>query len=360
MLVAAVGVAVSRHAELSAAAALLEHVRTPWLVTAVVAEAASMACLAALERGLLRAAGHLLPIGFVAAVTLGANAVAGALPGGAAFATVWTVRKLRDRRVEPLLGGAVLVVSGGLSFAALVFILVGGVLVAGSGGPGAQARPVVLTFLAAALVLVVLAGFTQRLPPIRRVLRHAWHEAVLRWSVARSTDEALGALREVVHSSPAKGGLWVRAYLLALGNWVCDCACLVCCMAAFGIHPPWRQLAVVYAVTQLAGALRLTPGGLGIVEGSLGTLLVWSGLPVAQAIAVTLLYRAISYWLLQPVGWSCWLRLSWGRGHRRSMTPPRAASTPPGPQRSQRSCCGLAFGPRAVQAFHRVGVMTGR
>lgn len=44
----------------------------------------------------------------------------------------------------------------------------------------------------------------------------------------------------------------------------------------------------------------------GVFEASLSALLIAFGLQPEQAIAATLLYRIISYWALQPIGWASW------------------------------------------------------
>jgi uncharacterized protein (TIRG00374 family) len=62
-------------------------------------------------------------------------------------------------------------------------------------------------------------------------------------------------------------------------------------------------------------SLRLTPGSLGITEASLTGLLVLYGLPADQALAATLLYRIVSYWAMQPIGWASWLGVTL-RGRR--------------------------------------------
>jgi uncharacterized membrane protein YbhN (UPF0104 family) len=47
-----------------------------------------------------------------------------------------------------------------------------------------------------------------------------------------------------------------------------------------------------------------------VVEAGLSALLVACGLEPAQAIAATLLYRTVSYWALQPIGWSAWIAVT--------------------------------------------------
>ncbi|MEU3827995.1 YbhN family protein [Streptomyces sp. NPDC029080] len=95
-------------------------------------------------------------------------------------------------------------------------------------------------------------------------------------------------------------------------SWGCDAACLLACAWGPGIGVPWRGILVAYTLTRMAGSLRVTPGGLGVVEASLTALLVLDGPRTDQAIALTLLYRIAICWALQPVGWACRLGLAFG------------------------------------------------
>ena len=51
--------------------------------------------------------------------------------------------------------------------------------------------------------------------------------------------------------------------------------------------------AIAYALAQVLATVPITPGGLGVVEGSLTALLVAYGLPTNVALASVLLYRAV-------------------------------------------------------------------
>ena len=57
-------------------------------------------------------------------------------------------------------------------------------------------------------------------------------------------------------------------------------------------RPSWRR----------RGPSPFTPGGLGFVEAGLVGTLTLAGVPGAAALAATLLYRLVSYWLPIPVG----------------------------------------------------------
>ena len=66
---------------------------------------------------------------------------------------------------------------------------------------------------------------------------------------------------------------------------------------------PWTGLLLAYGAGQLAATLPITPGGLGVVEGSITVALVaFGGAETSTAYAV-LLYRIISFWFILVLGW---------------------------------------------------------
>jgi glycosyltransferase 2 family protein len=80
---------------------------------------------------------------------------------------------------------------------------------------------------------------------------------------------------------------------------------------------PGPQLALgdavgMYAVAVLAGAFSLLPGGLGSTEAVLTALLATRGLPLAQAILITLVCRLVTLWLAVGLGWAA----VWALRHR--------------------------------------------
>ena len=86
-------------------------------------------------------------------------------------------------------------------------------------------------------------------------------------------------------------------------NWLCDCLCLLACTEALGVPVPWRGILVIYGLTQVAASLPITPGGIGVVEGSMTALLIAYGVhPTSGRGRGPLLYRIISFWGLAPIG----------------------------------------------------------
>ena len=85
---------------------------------------------------------------------------------------------------------------------------------------------------------------------------------------------------------------------------------------ATGGTVPWHDLLLVYGSGIVAQSLNITPGGLGVTEGSLSLALVATGLPASQALAAVLLYRLASFWLVALAGWLILFRLRRPRARR--------------------------------------------
>ena len=134
-----------------------------------------------------------------------------------------------------------------------------------------------------------------------------------------------GWLDQVGAISPRRSD-WAWAGTMAMSNWVADLGCLTFSFFAVGAGVPWRGLLLAYGAGQLATILPFTPGGLGVVEGSLTVALVTFGGGQASTVAAVLLYRLISFWLLLPVGWGAWTAmLVAGRRNRTVIPAPEVA-----------------------------------
>jgi hypothetical protein len=90
-----------------------------------------------------------------------------------------------------------------------------------------------------------------------------------------------------------------------------DCACFAFSFLAIGAGIPWKGLLLSYGAGQLAANLPITPGGLGVVEGSITIALVAFGGNRVSTVEAVLIYRILSFWLELVVGWAAagWLAL---------------------------------------------------
>jgi uncharacterized protein (TIRG00374 family) len=304
-----IALAVGRRHELGQAVHLLSHLRVGALVVALAFEVASLVAFARLQRWLLRAGGVDVGLGTMVEITVAGNALAMSLPGGAAWSAAWAYGQLRRRGADRVLAGWVVLVAGALASFVLFLLLVVGSLVAGNVGPAKSFRPVgvalaMIPFAAAAAVLLyrrfpVLGGAATRLR--RLVASLPFGSKVL--AFAENTIERVQTVRP-------SGAAWTEAFALAALNWIETCACLVACIWAVHGHVPWHGILVAYTLAQVAASIPVTPGGLGVVEGSLTALLVAYGMPETTALAAVLLFRAVSFWGLVPIGWSLWAWLS--------------------------------------------------
>ncbi|WP_326795969.1 YbhN family protein [Streptomyces sp. NBC_01808] len=295
--------AVSQRGELRRALELLTHVSPAKALVALGCQAACLACLAGLQQWLLAVGGVRVPLAAMGRMVLAANAMAGALPGGAAFGAAWLYREFRRRGADRALTAGVLAASGVLSALALVAVIVLGVLLAGTRGPG-----MALLWTLAILALLAVAGLiVLRSPAVRKAIIRRWERIAARHENLGSAGRATRDL--IAHARTARPGLrpWLTPAGLALLNWLLDAACLLASLWALGLPVPWSGLLLAFALVQIPVSARITPGGLGIAEASLTGLLVVYGLNPGQAFAATLLYRIFSYWLLEPIGWGCWL-----------------------------------------------------
>ncbi|MFJ4320380.1 YbhN family protein [Streptomyces lavendulae] len=314
-MVAAIVFALSRRAEITEAYRLITAVRPARLPLPVACEALSVVCFAAVPRWLLRAGGVPMSLGRMTCTSVAGNAMAGLLPGGAAISAAWLVHNMSRRGAGQVLAAAVLVVSGVASAASLLLMLALGTLAAGPSGPGTAVRPVLLYGLLPALAAAaVLLGLSQ-VTGVRRSLRRLWARTGGRsgrlWQVGADLTDLVGRARRV----QPRVLPWLQPFVFALLNWTFDLACLTACIWSLGFAVPWQGLLLAYSLTQIANSLRLTPGSLGIAEATMSALLVASGMPPGEAIAATFLYRIISFWILQPVGWACCAVLTFEEAH---------------------------------------------
>jgi hypothetical protein len=96
--------------------------------------------------------------------------------------------------------------------------------------------------------------------------------------------------------------LLARAVGWATANWLLDAASLWVFVAAFGHVISPVDLLTAYGLANILAAVPITPGGLGVVEFVLVSLLAGFGLTDGQALSAVLAYRAVNFWLPIPFG----------------------------------------------------------
>jgi uncharacterized protein (TIRG00374 family) len=291
-------------AELTGASAELSHLNVGWLIVAIVVEALSLVAFALMDQRLLRCGGVRAGTGRLTAIAFAAGAIASSVPAGPLVSSAFAFRQFR--RVGASEGLAAWAILATLVFSALGLALLatGGVVIAEQQGSAFDLIGVIVGILVVAVIATaILVQKRALLGVIDRTLR-ASHRLIgfprrPGEDVVSSIAASLGAVSVGVRD-------FVDILIWSVGSWVLDCSCLICAFLAVGAPVPWRGLLLAYGAGQLAANLPITPGGLGVVEGSLVIALVAYGGGETSTVAAVLLYRIISFWAFLPVGWLVW------------------------------------------------------
>ncbi len=302
--------------ELLTAADNLTGVRPGWLIVGVGLEILAYVFYAAALKHLLRRGGAQVGLLPMTGISVVGQAAGNCLPGGLALTGVIMYRQLRRRAIPDVLTGWVMTVASVLFMVALALVAIVAVQVAGPASPIPGLQAVSLTVVGVVVLAVVLGAAVRgrapwrewgaaagkglsRLPLVSGYL--ARHEI----DVAEDAQALVARLATVRLGTPA---LLIATVLMML-SWLADAAVLGVAFTALGETAPLRGLLLAYCAGQLATALPITPGGLGVVEGSLTLALVAFGGAEAGTLSAVLLYRLISFWGLLPSGALCWLAL---------------------------------------------------
>lgn len=323
LMVAALVYLVGKRDEVVRGFSLLAHPRVGWLVSAVALETLSLWALAGLQWLFLHAADADIGTGEMAELTAAHNAITMSVPGGVAWSTAFVYDQLRRRGVERNLAGWSILSSGAVSSFCLFLLVAAGVEWTSHGPATAAKIPVgVLAAIPPAAAVALVVAHRRGVTPSEVSDRVAGR--LDSWIGKRAGNWLRKLSRDLGRYQPTAGE-WARTFLAALLNWLSDLGCLLACIFAIGGRVPWPGVLIAYSLAKVAGILPITPGGLGVVEAGLSGLLVLHGVAPTRAIAATVLYRLISFWLLLPIGWSYWGFLKMRA--RRSDSPAEATST---------------------------------
>ncbi len=158
-----------------------------------------------------------------------------------------------------------------------------------------------------ALVLVLVVGSALLVRGHHRLIERLQEAetrlgAWLQPRLTRISHELVAFLRDSTRT--------VQAGVFSMANWLLDAACLYVCLQSFAgdhISPP--LVLTAYGFASLVGLLPLTPGGLGVIEGTLIPLLIALGTSSPVAVLGVLTWRILQFWLPVAVASACYLAL---------------------------------------------------
>jgi uncharacterized protein (TIRG00374 family) len=271
-----------------------------WFLPIFVLEGLAFASIWALMRIALRASGWF----DIACAQLAGNALSRTLPGGAATGGGMQYEMLTRSGFDGTTTSTALTAVGILSTATL-FTLPVLALPALLFGMAIDSRLVRGAIIAAIFAVFLLSGasvlfFSDR---VVRGVGRAVDAVVAR--MRPSQPKPRFATRLVEERDFVRGALsdsWKRALPAAYGNQLFDYGALVACLYAVGARVDPVPVLLAYVLASVLAMIPLTPGGLGFVEAGLTGALTVAGVPAAEAVLGTLLYRLFSYWLPLPAG----------------------------------------------------------
>jgi uncharacterized membrane protein YbhN (UPF0104 family) len=298
-------IVVAKRASLTRSIEHLGHARWPWIPFTVAFELVSMATFALMQRQLLGSGGRRVGYRRIMATTFAANALSVSVPiAGPELGTAFLYRHFKRLGADTPLASWTLLVGGLVSSIGVVVVVAAAGVLSGN--------VVVIEVAAAAGALAIAATVVTRAALRRAQLPHrlesgvAWLvEKTARWK-SRPVDDPRRTIRHWLHGLDAlhlSWPQWCKVGGYGLTNWFADAGVLAVSILAVGAVVPWRTLLLVYILATVVGGLGVTPGGIGVVEGTLCVGLVSTGVPAALALAAVLLYRLVSFWLVMAVGW---------------------------------------------------------
>ena len=281
---------------------LLGQLNVGWLAAGVLLEGLSLFCYGLLTQALLPPGAHNPGLSRLFRIDLAAAAVAHVIPAGTLGSAgigyhLFTAEGIKGS------DAAVMMATKGLGSTVVLNVLLWLSLVVSI--PLAGFHPIYVTVAITGAVVMLAIGAL-----VFGILRGATRASRILHAVGDripglSGDRLEQVLLDAASSLSALGRdrrTLVMSLTWATLNWLLDAASLWCFVAAFGQFVNPVELFAAYGIANVAGALPVTPGGLGVVDSIAPLLLVSFGATRSVATLGVLGWRLVNFWLPIPVG----------------------------------------------------------
>jgi hypothetical protein len=293
---------------------LLGQVNPAWLAAGAILEGLSLFCYGLLTQAVLPPGSHNPGLSRLFRIDLSAAAVAHVLPAGTLGSAGIGYRLFTAEGIKGN-DAAVMMATKGLGSTVVLNVLLWLSLVVSI--PLAGFHPIYVTVaITGAVVLLAIAalalGITRGARRASRILRAVGDK------IPGLTGERLELA--VLDTAASLSGLARDRRVLAWSltwaslNWLLDAASLWCFVAAFGRLVNPVELFAAYGIANVAGALPVTPAGLGVVDSVTPLLLVSFGVTRSVATLGVLAWRLVNFWLPIPAGAIAYASLKVPRG----------------------------------------------
>jgi uncharacterized protein (TIRG00374 family) len=188
---------------------------------------------------------------------------------------------------------------------------------------------VVMSVLFVLMIVILVAGLW--LANVRR----SWLDATLRWTQRTATRVARvfgrtgwesstwatrsgGQFSDAAHSMARHPRLLAASTAMGLLFHLVNAAGLYTLFLAFAQQPHWGIVAAGFGMSIVLYVIAVTPQGVGAAEGVMSLLFASSGMPVAIAAGITVLYRIFNVWIPLLAGYFVARRMPIFGGRRRT------------------------------------------
>lgn len=293
---------------------LLGRLDAAWLAAGVILEGFSLFCYGLLTQALLPPGSHNPGLSRLFRIDLAAAAIAHVIPAGTLGSAGIGYRLFTADGIKGH-DAAVMMATKGLGSTVVLNVLLWLSLVVSIPLAGFHPIYVTVAIIGAVLMLAIGAlafGFIRGARRASRIL-HAIGDRI----PGLSGDRLERAVLEAADSLKAMGRdrhTLIMSLTWASLNWILDAASLWCFVAAFGHLVNPVELFAAWGIANVAGALPVTPAGLGVVDSVAPLLLVSFGVTRSVATLGVLGWRLVNFWLPIPAGAIAYASLKVPRG----------------------------------------------
>jgi uncharacterized protein (TIRG00374 family) len=281
---------------------LLGRISGWWIAAGVVTEAVSLFCYAVLTKVLLPHGSFKPSLSRLFRIDLSAAAVAHVVPAGT-LGTAALGYKLFTTEGISANDATVMMAAKGIGSTVVLNVLLWLSLVVSI--PLAGFKPIygtvaIIGTIVLAGVGLLIFGVTRGAKRASRIL-HAIGDRIPGLSGEKVEKAVMEAAKSFALLAKDKRVMAWALFWASL-NWLLEAASLWCFVAAFGHFANPIELFAAYGIANVAGALPLTPGGLGVVDSITPLLLVGFGVTRSVATLGVLAWRLVNFWLPIPTG----------------------------------------------------------
>ena len=293
---------------------LLGRLDAAWLAAGVILEFLSLFCYGLLTQAMLPPGSRNPGLSRLFRIDLAAAAIAHVIPAGTLGSAGIGYRLFTAEGIKGN-DAAVMMATKGLGSTVVLNVLLWLSLVVSIPLAGFHPIYVTVAIIGAVLMLAIGAlvfGFIRGARRASRIL-HAVGDRI----PGLSGDRLEQGMLEAATSLKALGRdrhTLVMSLTWASLNWILDAASLWCFVAAFGRFVNPFELFAAYGIANVAGALPVTPAGLGVVDSVAPLLLVSFGVTRSVATLGVLGWRLVNFWLPIPAGAVAYATLKVPRG----------------------------------------------